>query len=175
VLSVSTGLAATELLRKSNRIQGDLEFCLNKGETMNMIIRQFVEFPVKNELRGFVYNGNFTALTQYNNLAYFPEQKKEKMVVEEKVKKMMERFISAMAGTLASFIVDIVLDNEGQVWVVEVNPFGELAGSCLFGWSKDREVLMGEEPFEFRIVEEKPSLGYIRSNIDSRVLELLKL
>ena len=36
-----------------------------------------------------------------------------------------------------------------------------------------REVLIGAKPFEFRIVEEKPSLGYIKSNIDSRVLNLL--
>jgi hypothetical protein len=175
VLSISTGIAATELMRKSNRIQGDLKACLDNKEPMNMIIRQFVQFPVKNELRGFVYNGVFTALTQYNNLAYFPEQKKLKSEVEHKVKEMMEKFISAMEETLRSFIVDIVLDEDGKVWVVEVNPFGELAGSCLFGWSKDREVLMGEKPFEFRIVEEKPSLGYIKSEVDSRVLELMGL
>ena len=34
---------------------------------------------------------------------------------------------------------------------------------------------MGEKPFEFRIVEEKPSLGYIKSEVDSRVLELMGL
>ena len=61
---VSTGLATCELLRKSNRIQGDLKTCLEREETMNLIIRQFVQFPVKNELRGFVYNGVFTVLTQ---------------------------------------------------------------------------------------------------------------
>ena len=64
-----------------------------------------------------------------------------KSEVEHKVKEMMEKFISAMVKTLRSFIVDIVLDEDGKVWVVEVNPFGELAGSCLFGWSKDRLVL----------------------------------
>jgi len=173
VLSVTTGLAACELLRKSSRIQGDLKACLESSETMNLIIRQFVKFPVKNELRGFVYNGVFTALTQYNNLTYFPEQKEGKKIVEQRVKDMMKRFICSMANTLTSFIVDIVLDEDGKVWVVEVNPFGELAGSCLFSWSKDREVLKGDKPFEFRIVEEKPSLGYIKSNIDSRVLDLL--
>ena len=54
------------------------------------------------------------------------------------MKEMMKKFICAMADTLTSFIVDIVLDEDGKVWVVEVNPFGELAGSCLFSWSKDR-------------------------------------
>lgn len=54
--------------------------------------------------------------------------------MEQKVKEMMKKFICAMAN----FIVDIVLDEDGKVWVVEVNPFGELAGSCPFSWSKDR-------------------------------------
>lgn len=138
VMSVSTGVKATELLRKSSRIQGDLKACLDVGETMNLVVRQFVQFPVKNELRGFVYNGVFTALTQYNDLAYFSDCMETKEVVEQKVKDLMKQFIGAMSGVLESFIVDIVLDNDGKVWVVEVNPFGELAGACLFGWSKDR-------------------------------------
>ena len=140
---------------------------------MNLIVREFVKFPVKNELRGFVYKGNLTALTQYNNLAFFPEHIEIKDEVERKVKKFMKDFIEAMKSVLDSFVIDIVIDNEGKVWVVEVNPFGELAGSCLFSWSKDRDILMGIEPFQFRIVEEPPSLGYIKSEIDSRVLEII--
>lgn len=175
VMSVSSGVKATELMRKSSRIQGDLKVCLDAGETMNLVIREFVQFPVKNELRGFVHNGVFTALTQYNNLAFFPDHLGTKNVVEQKVKELMEQFIRAMKDVLKSFIVDIVLDNQGKAWVVEVNPFGELAGSCLFGWSKDREVLMGDKPFEFRIVEERPSLGFVRSELDPRVLEIIGL
>ena len=38
-----------------------------------------------------------------------------------------------------------------------------------------RAVLMGERPFEFRIVEERPSLGFIKSEIDPRVLKLMGL
>jgi len=142
---------------------------------MNLVVRQFVKFPVKNELRGFIYKGNFTALTQYNNLAFFPEHIKEKVNIERKVKNFMENFIEIMKTTLESFVADIVLDNEGKVWIVEVNPFGELAGSCLFSWSKDRAILMGEEPFQFRIVNKPPSLGHIKSEIDQRVLDIIKL
>ena len=56
---------------------------------------------------------------------------------------------------------------------MEVNPFGEMAGSCLFSWSKDREVLTGEGPFEFRIVGEPPSLGLIHCEVDPRVLGMI--
>ena len=138
VLAVSEPGQAAELLTKSERIQGDLEVCLSNKEPMSLVVRQFVSFPVKNELRGFVYEGVLTALTQYNNLAFFPEHMEGKGEVEGKVRSFMAGFIRALETTLTSFIVDLVLDDEGKVWAVEVNPFGELAGSCLFGWSKDR-------------------------------------
>ena len=140
VLAVSEPGQATELLTKSERIQGDLEVCLSNKEPMSLVVRQFVSFPVKNELRGFVYKGVLTALTQYNNLAFFPEHREGKREVEGKVRSFIAGFIRALETTLTSFIVDLVLDDEGKVWAVEVNPFGELAGSCLFGWSKDRSV-----------------------------------
>ena len=141
VMAISSGKEASGLLRRSARIQGDLQHCLDASEPMNLIVREFVAFPVKNELRGFVHRGAFTALTQYNNLAFFPEHLATKQEVEAKVKTFMVGFIRAMQATLDSFVIDIAIDEAGKVWVVEVNPFGELAGSCLFSWSKDRGVL----------------------------------
>ena len=34
---------------------------------------------------------------------------------------------------------------------------------------------MGDKPFEFRIVEERPSLGFVRTELDPRVLEIIGL
>ena len=138
ILAISSGSEAVDLFRKSSRIVGDLEHCLEVSEPMNLIVREFVQFPVKNELRGFVYQGSLTALTQYNRTCYFPDQLETKVEVEEKVHTFMEGFIDAMRSLLESFVVDIVVDTAGQVRVVEVNPFGELADSCLFSWTKDR-------------------------------------
>ena len=36
-----------------------------------------------------------------------------------------------------------------------------------------RKVLTGKEPFEFRVVEEPPTLGFLKANLDSRVLDFL--
>merc|ERR1712037_313344 len=173
IMAVSSGREATDLMRRSDRIQGDMEEAIKNSEPMNLIIREFVNFPVKNELRGFVHKGVFTALTQYNNLAYFPEHIESKAEVEEKVKSFVKVFIKAMESVLDSFVMDIVIDDAGKVWVVEVNPFGEMAGSCLFEWSRDRAILIGREPFQFRIVDEPPPLGLIKTEVDPRVLEVL--
>merc|ERR1712037_298186 len=173
IMAVSSGREATDLMRRSDRIQGDMEEAIKNSEPMNLIIREFVNFPVKNELRGFVHKGVFTALTQYNNLAYFPEHIESKAEVEEKVKSFVKVFIKAMESVLDSFVMDIVIDDAGKVWVVEANPFGEMAGSCLFEWSRDRAILIGREPFQFRIVDEPPPLGLIKTEVDPRVLEVL--
>ena len=56
ILAISSGSEAVDLFRKSSRIVGDLEHCLEVSEPMNLIVREFVQFPVKSELRGFVYH-----------------------------------------------------------------------------------------------------------------------
>ena len=104
IMAVSSGREATDLMRRSDRIQGDMEEAIKNSEPMNLIIREFVNFPVKNELRGFVHKGVFTALTQYNNLAYFPEHIESKAEVEEKVKSFVKVFIKAMESVLDSFV-----------------------------------------------------------------------
>ena len=101
-LRVTTGKQAVNLLRKSERIQGDLQTCLRTSEPMSLVVREFVSFPVKNELRGFVYKGKLTALTQYNNLAFFPEHLDSKAEIEAKVKSFVEGcFIKAMESVLS--------------------------------------------------------------------------
>ena len=36
-----------------------------------------------------------------------------------------------------------------------------------------RAILMGEKPFEFRIVDNPPSIGHIKSEIDPKVLDIM--
>ena len=73
-------------------------------------------------------------------LGFFPDQIGKKEETEGKVKAFMSEFIAVMMreSNLESFIADIVIDGEGNVWIVELNPFGELAGSCLFRCSVAR-------------------------------------
>ena len=61
---------------------------------------------------------------------------------------------------LDNLVLDLILckDNENN-WilkVVEINPLAEFAGTGLFTWEEDRDILIGNEPFEFRIQETIP-------------------
>jgi hypothetical protein len=39
--------------------------------------------------------------------------------------------------------------------IIEINPFGKMTGACLFDWNQDIDVIVGQKPFEFRIVTEQ--------------------
>jgi len=57
-----------------------------------------------------------------------------------------------------SFVIDFaILEDTGEVTIVEFNDFADFEGAAsnaeLFNWEIDRDILTGEKPFEFRIVE----------------------
>jgi len=176
ILSISDGNQGARLLVMSKRIQGDLKLWVERSDPLNLIIREFIKFPVQHELRGFVWKSHLTALSQYNNIAYLPSLVQNKNEVEEKVKNFMEKFIKVMSARLENFVVDIVLDYEGNVWIVELNPIGELTGSCLFSWKSDRDLLLNEDGrFEFRIQDDPPPLTYIKGELSEQVIDFLKI
>ena len=88
----------------------------------------------------------------------------------------MDTFIDIMGVKLDSFVVDIVLDYENNVWVVELNPFGEISDGCLFSWVSDRELLLNEKGlFEFRIQEHPPELAYIKGELSATAVEFYEI
>lgn len=134
------------------------------------------------ELRGFIHKGKLTALTQYNHLVYFPTLCRRRAAVQAAAVRFCETLlIPRLPPSLQSCVVDLILIPKQQgapavapaaaatdatpetedvgydVRVVELNPLAEFAGTGLFSWSgADRQVLLGERPFEFRVLEQAP-------------------
>lgn len=44
-----------------------------------------------------------------------------------------------------------------KIWVIEVNPFLETTDGALFSWQRDRDVIEGRRPFEFRQQTRQPT------------------
>ena len=110
ILSISSGAEGVRMLIMSNRIQGDLKEFPDRSEPLNLIIREFVDFPVEHELRGFVWKRKLTALSQYNNIAFLPSLVQKKDEIETKVKAFMDNFIGIIGDRVENFVVDIVLE-----------------------------------------------------------------
>ena len=146
----------------------------NEKKSFQVCVREWCNFEVKFEFRAFVYKKKLTAITQYNEFCFFFDLLDDIPSLSSFIKSEIEEKIVNIIP-LNNLVIDIILvnnnnnninnnDNNGnnQRWelkVVEINPFAEFAGSGLFSWVEDKQVLMGLAPFEFRVVRSPPVLA----------------
>ena len=173
-MAIHSGRDALRLLILSARILDDLTTYVGDAgmPDMAVFVRAFRVFPVELELRAFVFNNNYTALTQYNPCVYVPRLARAKEALEAHVGAFMEAFVEARTLGLDSYVLDLILTpaeygspesvqtlyddiSQLEIIVCEANPMAEFAGSGLFRFEDegDRDILLGKSGFEFRVVE----------------------
>jgi hypothetical protein len=81
-----------------------------------------------------------------------------KQKIEDHVRHFVDGTIIPRLHAMKDFILDIVLIPSSdassiaglKAVIIEVNPIGEFAGTGLFDWLKDKPIILGQKPFEFR-------------------------
>jgi hypothetical protein len=150
---------AMQLLVESQRIQGDLQHYVSRSGSgspvpvFNFVVRPFVAFDAENEFRGFVFKRRLTAVTQYNELCYFPSLQLNHDSLLSAMSQSAFALIPSLPPTLDSCVIDFVCVKSATGFcarIVEINPMAEFAGAGLFSFEKDWRVLQGHAPFEFR-------------------------
>jgi len=158
-LSVNSPEEVMEIMEKSSRVVSDIVRALDNVDkcawNLKLIVREFVPMPIEGEFRGFVCNGKLNGLSQYYDDCYFDYHVDNKNLITEKVLAFFEEIKNHI--TLESYICDFVILSDGQVKIVELNPFSEQTGACLFNWKKDKEVIENG-PFQFRYNHKANSL-----------------
>ena len=155
LLAVNDGFHAIQLLLASERIQDDL----SSSSSLNLIIRQFIidRQHLKSEFRAFIFQRQFTALTQYNEYIVDRYLLKNKDLVLNSIKDFFQKENILQEIPYENCVLDLILiENElhhYRVYICEINPLAEFAGTGLFSWLTDRNVLLGRQIFEFRIRE----------------------
>jgi len=185
-LACENGQRACQLFIEADRTFNDLKDHANGNIhcDFNVVVREFRLFPVELEFRGFVYKRKLTALTQYNEMCFFPALR----TLQDQILARITADFTRLLGTipLDNFVVDFVLAtktesanpetellnkrlelsiDQYQVWVVELNPFAEFAGAGLFSWLVDKPVLLGRTPLEFRIHKKLPDRLEVLANV----------
>lgn len=155
-MRVHSAQEALELIMNSSRAISDLKRALDYADKipycMKLIVREFVDLPLHGEFRGFVCNGQLTALSQYYTDCFFSELQGRESQIVACVHPLANQVISAI--NRSSFVVDFVVFDDGRAQVIELNPFGVTTGACLFNWKTELR-LLENGPFELRIVKEK--------------------
>jgi hypothetical protein len=186
-LAMENGTRACQIFVESDRTYSDLKRHasgeLGEG-VMNLVVREFRHFPVELEFRGFIYQRKFTALTQYNEFCYFPQLAALQGAIAERIKQDFAVLLDTIP--LNNYVVDFVLATvqepsdpqlveknrrmqmplqDYKVWVIELNPMAEFAGTGLFNWLVDKPVLLGKQPFEFRYHTALPDPKLVIANM----------
>eukprot|EP01129_Flabellula_baltica_P016295 TRINITY_DN8611_c0_g1_i1.p1 TRINITY_DN8611_c0_g1~~TRINITY_DN8611_c0_g1_i1.p1 ORF type:complete len:201 (+),score=46.50 TRINITY_DN8611_c0_g1_i1:519-1121(+) len=155
-MRVLSGKEALDLLCKSERVYTDLnksQQIYDEGDTIDLIVRQYREIPVQYEFRGFVCKNNLNALSQYFQYCYFEELQDEKDSLESKIVAFWESIQEVIPHE--HYVIDFAII-DGDVSVIEINPFHYSTGAPFFSWKRDtedREILLNG-PFTFRIASE---------------------
>lgn len=139
-----------------------------------LVLREWVAIPSHHEFRGFVVANRLTGLSQYFDTAHYPELVANKARLLALIQTFFEQQVRDRAAMQpADYVVDFAVDQAGErAYVIEVNPFGPPdgygTGTPLFDLRNDRDraILFGQAPFEFRISEAPPS--------DASVAKLLR-
>lgn len=103
-----------------------------------------------------MHEKQLTAITQYNEFIYFPYMVSQKAAIEAKIRAFVENEIVSLFSTMKNYVLDLALayprgeGDDYKVYIVEVNPLAEFAGTGLFSWIEDWQIILGEKPFEFR-------------------------
>jgi len=153
------------LLLRSVRIFEDINGALEAGEeyfSCSLVFREWdprIPSRQQYEFRGFVFNRKLNALTQYHDYLFFPEIVARKDEIERQIRDYFEQIHDRLPHQ--HYLIDFVICSDREIKVIELNPLTTCAGSGLFDWQRDIEVIKNG-PFEFRV----------RTEPDPRVREL---
>jgi hypothetical protein len=162
-------------LLHSERIYNDLFSRLLAHEhdfSMKIVVRKWYDILPEWEFKCFIYARKLTAISQYHSI-FVPEIVKKKAVIEKNIR----NFFNSIRRLIKeeNYIIDIAIMPE-RIYLVDLNHWIEndrysnednsnhsmdravKGTSGLFDWNnvKDKEILTGVIPFEFRILETKP-------------------
>lgn len=142
---------------------------INDGDNRLYFFKYDPTWNEDREVRVFVYKGKVTAISQYKwfSKGWFSERTDVELetiaktiinFAEEAIKVIgssLESKEGSKEGSKESATVDLYVEDVNKVKLVEFNSFGywQAAGSCLFHWLVDYDILYGKtDNIVFRIV-----------------------
>lgn len=126
---------------------------------VKIAIRKFeTDLKMDHEFRCFVYNGQMTAISQYNHYCYFSYLNENKNKLNEYKNCIIKYWSNKIKPVIKhdKYVIDIAIldkcdqnltrygndcDSKYDCVVIELNPFVDTTGSCLFDWKKDENIL----------------------------------
>lgn len=116
-LRVSSASEVIDMCIRSERVYQDLLLALAKVDRFreNWIVRKFVHIDVDMEFRGFVYNRQLTALSQYNYLIHSPRLVDQKHHYLKLIQNFFnENVMQRTKEFVPNYIIDFAICDNGE-------------------------------------------------------------
>ncbi|XP_061662726.1 cell division cycle protein 123 homolog [Syngnathoides biaculeatus] len=133
-----------------------------------LVLRKWSELIPGGEFRCFVKENKLIAISQRDYTQYYPHILKQ----EESIVHAIQQFFSQHVQYKfldEDFVLDVYRDSQGRVWLIDLNPFGEVTDSLLFSWEEltcSGEITQQQDGPAFRYttsevtVQPSPCLSY---------------
>lgn len=152
-LKVRNAQDAMSLLLTSERVYADMIDWLRFGEPEQIVLREWQDdLTMDNEFRLYVYKGAVTAISQYDHYGYYPHLESQREFLQSGLIELWRSIHAELGDETLSYVVDIgYLPSHDKFILIELSPFSPCTGAALFSWSRDKELLEGNRPMEFRL------------------------
>ncbi|XP_061817329.1 translation initiation factor eIF2 assembly protein isoform X1 [Nerophis lumbriciformis] len=102
-----------------------------------LVLRKWSELIPGGEFRCFVKENKLIAISQRDYTQYYPHiLKQEESILHAILDFFNQRIQHAFLDE--DFVLDVYRDSQGRVWLIDLNPFGEVTDSLLFSWEELR-------------------------------------
>jgi len=156
-MKVNKAPDAIDLLLESNRVYQDLsrvEEFASDNVRASVVVREWnPNIVTRNhmEFRGFVYKNQLNAVSQYDDITFCPDIYSQREELGQRILDFFNNHIRDKLTDIESYVIDFFVDGD-NIFVIELNPFHNGAGACLFSWREHRELFMNG-PYQFKVVE----------------------
>nr|XP_057933354.1 cell division cycle protein 123 homolog [Doryrhamphus excisus] len=133
-----------------------------------LVLRKWSELIPGGEFRCFVKENKLIAISQRDYTQYYPHILKQEESIVHAIEDFFNRRIQYNFLD-EDFVLDVYRDSQGRVWLIDLNPFGEVTDSLLFSWEEltsGGEITQQQEGPIFRYttsevtVQPSPCLSY---------------
>ncbi|XP_067347093.1 translation initiation factor eIF2 assembly protein isoform X2 [Channa argus] len=133
-----------------------------------LVLRKWSELIPVGEFRCFVKENKLIAISQRDYTQYYQHILKQEEQICQAIQEFFNQHIQYNFLD-EDFVFDVYRDSQGRVWLIDVNPFGEVTDSLLFSWEELKsggEITQQQEGPAFRYttsevtVQPSPCLSY---------------
>ncbi|XP_077399877.1 translation initiation factor eIF2 assembly protein isoform X2 [Vanacampus margaritifer] len=100
-----------------------------------LILRKWSELIPGGEFRCFVKENKLIAISQRDYTQYYPHILKQEDPIVHAIHHFFSQHIQYNFLD-EDFVLDVYRDSQGRVWLIDLNPFGEVTDSLLFSWEE---------------------------------------